>query len=72
MVSVLELGSTWLLPNRFDLTYTNVKTQKLMLNQTNVRHTSRVSKMVSLVLLTSLEKDILILEVRPEAEINKS
>ena len=39
VVSVLELGSTWLTPNRFDLTYTNVKTQKLMLNQTKVRHT---------------------------------
>ena len=37
VVSVLELGSAWLLPNRFDLTYTNVKTQKLMLNQTKVK-----------------------------------
>ena len=36
VVSVLELGSCWLLPNRFDLTFTNVKTQKLVLNQTNV------------------------------------
>ena len=36
VVSMLELGPKWLEPNKFDLTFTNVKTQKCIINNTEV------------------------------------
>ena len=38
---MLELGPKWLEPNKFDLTFTNVKTQKCIINNTEVRINSR-------------------------------
>ena len=34
---MLELGPDWLEPSKFDLTFTNVKTQKCLINNTDVR-----------------------------------
>ena len=36
VASMLELGPNWLEPNKFDLTFTNVKTQKCIINNTEV------------------------------------
>ena len=33
---MLEVGPGWLEPTKFDLTYTNVKTQKCVINNTEV------------------------------------
>ena len=36
VVSMLEVGPSWLEPTKFDLTFTNVKTQKCVINNTEV------------------------------------
>ena len=36
VVSMLEVGPNWLEPTKFDLTFTNVKTQKCVINNTEV------------------------------------
>ena len=36
VVSMLEVGPDWLEPTKYDLTFTNVKTQKCLINNTEV------------------------------------
>ena len=39
---MLEVGPNWLEPTKFDLTFTNVKTQKCVINNTEVGLAMRI------------------------------